>query len=206
MMKLKKDSSSNQSKEEEKENEWNITGPRHGSFHTPMVKNGNKNRRESSAWAAYNKLEERRKESESDDWSDLRKQSMDYGNLVAFDEIVYDEHDEPKANGEKCYPMFMGGTKLPKGHTQSSMQPVSCSSLRCFNCDKKVHRFLNGKWNPSVDYLFVRNHNTNLPELQKGVEFEKGSSAYACQCKFVTVYVSADPNRAEEMKWMCGGH
>mgnify|MGYP000583460324 CR=1 FL=1 len=33
----------------------------------------------------------------------------------------------------------------------------------CFNCDKKVHRFLNASWQPHVDYLFVRNHNTNVP-------------------------------------------
>ena len=33
----------------------------------------------------------------------------------------------------------------------------------CFNCDKKVHRFLNASWQPHVDYLFVRNHNINVP-------------------------------------------
>ena len=37
----------------------------------------------------------------------------------------------------------------------------------CYNCDKKVHRFTNKRWKPIVDYLFVRNHNTNLKELVK---------------------------------------
>jgi len=65
-------SGSTQSKEEEKEsNEWSTKINKHGSFHTPMVKSAI-NRRESSAWHAYNKLEERRKE--SDDWgADFRK-------------------------------------------------------------------------------------------------------------------------------------
>jgi hypothetical protein len=207
-MKLQRDSSSNQSKEEEKGSgqDWHQAVNRHGSFHTPMVKAG-QNRRESSAWQAYNKLEERRRESESDGWgSDLRKQSVDYGAVASYDEIIYDEALEATAAGEKCYPLFLGGTKLPKGHTMSSMHPCSCSSLRCFNCDKRVHRFLNAKWSTTVDYLFVRNHNTNVQELQKGVTFERGSAAYACQCKFITITVGADPNRAEELKWMCGGH
>jgi hypothetical protein len=151
-----------------------------------MVKAG-QNRRESSAWNyQHNKLDERRKE--SDDWgSDMRKQSMDYGNIVSLDEIIYDDWVEGTQGGEKCYPLFLGGTKLPKGFTQSTMHPFSCSTLRCFNCDKKVHRFLNAKWNHYVDYMFVRNNNTNLAELQKGVEYERGSAAYACQCKFVTI-------------------
>jgi len=40
---------------------------------------------------------------------------MDYGNVVTLDEIVYDEHVEGKVGGVKCFPLFMGGTKLPKG-------------------------------------------------------------------------------------------
>ncbi len=68
----RENSGSNRSREEEKgSNEWNQKINKHGSFHTPMVKNS-ENRRESSVWGQYNNLEERRKE--SDDWgSDLRK-------------------------------------------------------------------------------------------------------------------------------------
>ncbi len=90
---------------------------------------------------------------------------MDYGNLVTLDEIVYDEWVEGSSGGETCFPLFMGGTKLPKGQTHSTMHPFSCSTLRCFSCDKKVHRFLNAKWGSSVDYMFVRNHNTNPQDL-----------------------------------------
>ena len=37
----------------------------------------------------------------------------------------------------------------------------------CYNCDKKVHRFTDKRWKPTVDYLYVRNHNTNVKELVK---------------------------------------
>jgi hypothetical protein len=49
----------------------------------------------------------------------------------------------------------------------TSLNPKSCEKLRCCNCDKKVHRFADNKWKSFVDYLFVRNHNTNLKELVK---------------------------------------
>ena len=72
-----------------------------------------------------------------------------------------------KQAGGKCYPLYIGGAALKDGITQSSLDPHSCSSLRCCGCDKKVHRFPGNRWKPTVDYLFVRNHNTNLKELVK---------------------------------------
>ena len=61
----------------------------------------------------------------------------------------------------------MGGSSLIDGKTLNSLNPKSCDKLRCYNCDKKVHRFTNSKWKDTVDYLFVRNHNTNPKELVK---------------------------------------
>lgn len=84
--------------------------------------------------------------------------------------------------GEKCYPLFIGGAGLPHGKTEYSTKPHSCSSLKCVKCDKKVQRFINACWKDSVDYLFVRNHNTNHQQLQTGLDPELGSSSYACQC------------------------
>ena len=107
--------------------------------------------------------------------------------------------------GTKCYPLFLGGASLEHGSTESSMKPMSCNSLKCFKCDKKVQRFLNASWHPTTDYLFVRNYNTNLEELKKGLLFDPGFSSYACQCKFLSVNTQ-DPNKCEEMNWMCGGH
>lgn len=64
------------------------------------------------------------------------------------------------SHGE-CYPLFLGGSSLADGKTQSSLKPMSCAKLRCSACDKKIVRF-NGdvKWSGTVDYIFVRNYNT----------------------------------------------
>jgi len=97
------------------------------------------------------------------------------------------KHTDHKIAGEKCFQLYLGGCSLPQGKTETSMKPMSCSSLRCFNCDKKVHRFINGSWHSSVDYMFVRNNNTNTEVLKTGVMFDPGFSAYACQCKFINL-------------------
>lgn len=74
----------------------------------------------------------------------------------------------------------MGGTNLTEGLTQSSVNPRACNRLRCLDCDKKVLMFGGKKWTSNVDYLFVRNYNTNPKELIKGLEPENGTTAYAC--------------------------
>ena len=89
-------------------------------------------------------------------------------------------HSGTVPHGRNCYPLVIGGSNLQHGLSESSMNPKSCSSLRCFKCDKKVQRFINAFWNASVDYMFVRNFNTNTDKLKEGVQFEEGSSAYAC--------------------------
>ena len=78
------------------------------------------------------------------------------------------EHTSTKIDGAKCYPLVIGGALLGHGLSESSMMPKSCSSLRCFKCDKKVHRFINASWNATVDYMFVRNNNTTISKLQEG--------------------------------------
>lgn len=71
----------------------------------------------------------------------------------------------PPTSG-KCYPVFIGGG-LEDGQSRGSLDPRSCDKLRCLNCDKRIVRYTNAKWRTSVDYLFVRNHNTNPKELVK---------------------------------------
>ena len=110
-----------------------------------------------------------------------------------------------KPGGCKCFPLCIGGANLEHGMTENSMEPKSCSSLRCYKCDKKVQRFINGTWHATVDYMFVRNHNTNVQKLKEGVKYDPGFSAYACQCQFINVS-ELDKDKCEEMKWMCGGH
>jgi hypothetical protein len=69
--------------------------------------------------------------------------------------------------GGKCYPLYLGGSQLLDGQTMNSLNARSCNRLRCYNCDKPVHRYIESKWKSTVDYLFVRNHNTNTKELVK---------------------------------------
>lgn len=76
--------------------------------------------------------------------------------------------------------------------------------MKCTNCDKKVVRFINGIWNESVDYMFVRNHVTNLQKLETGLVERIGSSAYTCQCTFMSV--EGPPQEVSVAKWCCGGH
>ncbi len=39
--------------------------------------------------------------------------------------------------------------------------------VRCTNCDIKVSKFNNARWDKSVDYLFFRNFYSNKSELSK---------------------------------------
>ncbi|TNV83765.1 hypothetical protein FGO68_gene14526 [Halteria grandinella] len=104
-----------------------------------------------------------------------------------------------------CYPLFIGGSSLKSGITQSSISPQSCSSLHCLSCDKPVHHFPGNKWRPHVDYLFVRNHNTNIKELVKGLEPSPAYAAYSCQCQWLAL-CETSATEAEKMNWICGGH
>lgn len=91
--------------------------------------------------------------------------------------------------------------------TQSSLKPLSCSKLRCTACDKKVVRFAEDvKWKATVDYIFVRNYNTQPEKLREGVEHAAGFSSYACQCKFIAVNEQAKVEGFAQLAWHCGGH
>ena len=86
---------------------------------------------------------------------------------------------------------------------------MSCSTLRCRDCDKKVVRFWdNVKWAEHVDYIFVRNYNTSVDRLREGTVPAPGFACYACQCKWVS---TDEPSKKVEdfdnnLKWHCRGH
>ena len=89
----------------------------------------------------------------------------------------------------------------------SSLEPFSCSKLRCFACDKKIVRFSGDvAWKESVDYIFVRNFNTQPEKLEEGVQKEMGSSAYACQCQWLSVKEMTKVESLSHLQWHCGGH
>ena len=89
----------------------------------------------------------------------------------------------------------MGGTSLEDGLTTSSLNPKCCDKLRCYDCHKKVVKYRDRKWKSSVDYLFVRNHVTNLRELEKVNELTNiigigGSFRVQCLCLSMQVLSS----------------
>ena len=90
--------------------------------------------------------------------------------------------------GQKCYPIFLGGSTMEPGLTTSSMDAHACDRLRCAKCDKSVIRFGDDvKWAEHVDYIFVRNYNTYIEKLREGTEPAEGYACYACQCQWTSV-------------------
>jgi len=83
--------------------------------------------------------------------------------------------------------------------------PRSCSSLKCTDCEKDVHRYANASWNDVVDNSFIKCHSDNLDALETGLKHTPGNTAYACECKYTTVS-EVNESLWKEMKWMCGGH
>ena len=141
------DLSAKQSKVQEQE--WDIISP-------PVTKTL------SDFGSNIKQVDFRKKESfnlADDEWGDTTIEAL----KTALGTSIEYQAPSAKLGGQKCFILYLGGADLDHGMTQSSVAPKSCSSLRCFNCDKKVHRFLNASWQPHVDYLFVRNHNTNVP-------------------------------------------
>lgn len=109
---------------------------------------------------------------EEEEWGDtasskfqLKQENFSYYNCSTQSEPKLMQHTGSKPDGAKCYPLTLGGASLEHGLSEDTLYPKSCSSLRCYKCDKKVHRFINGSWHATVDYMFVRNHNTNVVKL-----------------------------------------
>lgn len=104
----------------------------------------------------------------------------------------------------KCFPIFLGGMKYPKGLCTAVNQRV-CDSLRCTDCDFKVEIFDDRSWHPKTDYLFLRNNMPDFEKLKSNLLHRKGWRAYGCQCKSKSV---DDMTNIQEtnMKWVCGKH
>jgi hypothetical protein len=103
----------------------------------------------------------------------------------------------------KCSHLFIGGTELRAGCTTDITSPFFCSNLFCIRCDHTVVRFADRRWNPSTDYLFLRNNypNTVHQNLLKAPRW----CAYCCQCTF------RSENQLKKLppysgNWVCRGH
>ncbi|XP_076449196.1 cilia- and flagella-associated protein 418-like isoform X2 [Babylonia areolata] len=108
------------------------------------------------------------------------------------------------SSGQKCYPVFMGGSNHPTG-LGTSISQRTCDQLRCTACDFKVCLFDNYKWASDTNYLFLRNNVPDFAKLKSKLSSAKGQRAYCCQCSWRTI---KDLTSLEDpdLKWHCGKH
>ncbi|KAK5861681.1 hypothetical protein PBY51_017138 [Eleginops maclovinus] len=110
-----------------------------------------------------------------------------------------------QSGGRKCCPVFVGGSSVANG-VGTATSKRSCDQLRCTSCDFRVLMFDDCEWDPSCDYLFLRN---NMPERQKlGSRLRKrrGQRSYACQCSWMSASEAADLRDHPRLRWVCGKH
>ncbi|XP_022671577.1 protein C8orf37 homolog [Varroa jacobsoni] len=85
----------------------------------------------------------------------------------------------------KCAPAYLGGSFLKAGISRTGVIRA-CSRLRCASCDITVAAFSDLRWQPDMDYLFLRNHAPG-EALRKKLAPAPGARAYACQCRWVSL-------------------
>ncbi|XP_056619259.1 cilia- and flagella-associated protein 418 [Triplophysa dalaica] len=106
---------------------------------------------------------------------------------------------------KKCCPVFLGGSSLQHG-VGTSVSQRACNQLRCTSCDFRVAMFDDQEWDPSCDYLFLRNNMPDYHKLRAKLKRRKGGRAYACQCSWHTAHTLSDLRAQHRLKWVCGKH
>uniref|UniRef100_A0A096MBZ7 Cilia- and flagella-associated protein 418 n=1 Tax=Poecilia formosa TaxID=48698 RepID=A0A096MBZ7_POEFO len=104
--------------------------------------------------------------------------------------------------GRKCCPVFIGGSSVTNGvGTATSKRNRSCDQLRCNSCDFRVLMFDDSEWDPSCDYLFLRNNVPDRHKLQAKLKKRKGLRAYACQCNWFSSSETTDLRNQPQLRW-----
>ncbi len=105
----------------------------------------------------------------------------------------------------KCFTIYLGPSNIPRGLHQSQTQ--CCKQLFCTTCDLQVLEFNNKEWiEPNCNYLFFRNNYPTEQYLKVNLQPKQHSSAYCCQCSWVTVTVVTDLRKHDHLRWFCKGH
>lgn len=107
--------------------------------------------------------------------------------------------------GKSCSPVYLGGTSTPRGVGTNTSQRA-CDRLRCTTCDFWVVSYDDYMWEKSCDYLFFRNNMPEFHKLKTKLVKNKGTRAYACQCKWRTIEELTDLQREQQLRWVCGKH
>ena len=97
---------------------------------------------------------------------------------------------------------------MERGRKISSFSKLACNSLRCMKCNFKVHCFVHYSWDSTVDYMFLRNTVPNESKLSQKLVAVSGSSAYCCQCTWVSEAGEKElnPSNPAGPQWVCSGH
>jgi hypothetical protein len=112
----------------------------------------------------------------------------------------------PVRSGDKakrCTGIYVGGPALKPGITEITDVPHFCSNLSCLSCDHIVLRFVDSRWKPTVDYLFLR---LNYPNrVDEGLQPAPGYCAFCCQCSF-REETKVQKLSSFSSNWVCRGH
>lgn len=110
-----------------------------------------------------------------------------------------------QSGGRKCCPVFVGGSSVTNG-VGTAASKRSCDQLRCTSCDFRVLMFDDCEWDPSCDYLFLRNNMPDRQKLRAKLKKRRGLRAYACQCSWFSTLEPTDLRDRPQLRWVCGKH
>nr|XP_057909460.1 cilia- and flagella-associated protein 418 isoform X2 [Doryrhamphus excisus] len=109
------------------------------------------------------------------------------------------------SGGRKCCPVYLGGSGITNG-VGTATSKRSCDQLRCTSCDFRVLMFDDWEWDPSCDYLFLRNNMPDHEKLRAKLRKRNGARAYACQCSWFSTLDATDVLLQPQLRWVCGRH
>ncbi|XP_022617774.1 protein C8orf37 homolog [Seriola dumerili] len=110
-----------------------------------------------------------------------------------------------QSGGRKCCPVFVGGSSVANG-VGTATSKRSCDQLRCISCDFRVLMFDDCEWDPSCDYLFLRNNMPDRQKLRARLKKRRGFRAYGCQCSWFSSSEPTDLRDQAQLRWVCGKH
>ncbi len=88
-------------------------------------------------------------------------------------------------------PRSGAGMSTSTSTTTTTSPPRPCSHLRCTSCDFEVLRWADAAWTSDAEYMFFRNNMPSRAKLESRLTRSEGSSAYCCQCSWVTASPAA---------------
>eukprot|EP01028_Stygiella_incarcerata_P006368 TRINITY_DN259_c1_g3_i1.p1 TRINITY_DN259_c1_g3~~TRINITY_DN259_c1_g3_i1.p1 ORF type:complete len:274 (-),score=70.92 TRINITY_DN259_c1_g3_i1:63-803(-) len=108
------------------------------------------------------------------------------------------KQDAEPARTRRCPQVVLVGS-------DSSLE-TACDNIRCTKCDLEVIRFPGHAWNKKAKYLFFRTNYPDARKLSSLLDVRPSSTAYCCQCSWISVTGRTVIDYRQKVKWVCGGH